>query len=185
MRALAQHSPFYTMTPAIHTVSPVEDFGHVFQQHAQCFLGRRRAHWREIGDVCSQTFPLAQKSSIDFHRVQNFAHTIETSFSCLLLLSARRVTLHLFPEGRPVRANLTCQSVATDKVRGYLVQPFARHIQLCQHFLFDRARRFTHLVLSCRTRLWDFYVFRERSLSDRLGEKCHLPWRVREGVVRG
>ena len=34
-----------------------------------CVLGRRRAHWHEIGDNCSQTFPLAQKSSIDFHRV--------------------------------------------------------------------------------------------------------------------
>ena len=55
--------------------------GHVLQPHVQCFLGRRRAHWREIGDVCSQTFPLAQKSSIDFHRVQNFSRVIETSFS--------------------------------------------------------------------------------------------------------
>ena len=55
MRALAQHLPSYTMTPAIHTVSLAEDFDHVFQPHAQCFLGRMRAYWHEIGDVCSQT----------------------------------------------------------------------------------------------------------------------------------
>ena len=30
--------------------------GHVLQPHARCFLGRKRAHWCEIGDVCSQTF---------------------------------------------------------------------------------------------------------------------------------
>ena len=53
------------------------------------------------------------------------------------------MTLHLCPEGRPVGANLTRQCVATDKVRGYLVQPFARHIQLCQrdgHVLFCHCR---------------------------------------------
>ena len=55
--------------------------GHALQPHARCFLGRRRACWHEIGDVCSQTLPLAQESSIDFHHVQNFAHAIETSFS--------------------------------------------------------------------------------------------------------
>ena len=48
MRALAQHSPSYTMPPA---------------------------HWHEIDDIYSQTFLLAQESSIDFHCVQNFAHT--------------------------------------------------------------------------------------------------------------
>ena len=42
-----------------------------------------------------------------------------------LLLSARCVTFHLCPEGRPVGANLKRRSVATDKVRGYLVQPFS------------------------------------------------------------
>ena len=69
------------MTPAIHTVSLAEDFGHVFQPHALCFLGRMRAYWYEISDVCSQTFPLTQESLIDFHRIQNFPHDIETSFS--------------------------------------------------------------------------------------------------------
>ena len=44
---------------------------------------------------------------------------------CLLLLSARCVAFHLCPEGQPAGANLNRRSVATDKVRGYLVQPFS------------------------------------------------------------
>ena len=84
----------------------------------------------------------------------------------MLLFSARCVTFHLCSEGQPVGANLTRQSVATDKVRGYLVQPFARRIQLCQHFRLDRARHFTHLVHSCRTRLWDLHTFRERNFHE-------------------
>ena len=107
--------------------------------------------------------PLTQESSIDFHLIQKLRARHRNIVLCLLLLSARCVTLHLCPEGRPVGAILTRQSVATDKVRGHLVQPFARHIQLCQHFRFDRARRFTHLVHSCRTRLWDLHTLRERS----------------------
>ena len=82
---------------------------------------------------------------------------------CTLLLSARCVTFRLCPEGRPVGANLNHRSVATDEVRGHLEQPFVRHTQLCQHFRFDRACHFTYLVHSCRTRLWDFETFRERS----------------------
>ena len=88
----------------------------------------------------------------------------------MLLLSARCVTFHLCPEGRPVGANLTRQSVATDKVQGYLVQPFACRIQLCQHFHFDRTRHFTHLVHSCRTRFWDLHTFRRETYMSRLNE---------------
>ena len=137
-------------------------FGHVFQSHAQCFLGRMRAYRHEIGDVCSQIFPLVQESSIDFHRTQKLHAPHRYTVLCLLLLSARCVTLHLCSEGRPVGANLTRQSVATDK-RGYLVQPFACCIQLSPHFRFDLTRHFTHLVHTCRARLWDLHTFRERN----------------------
>ena len=66
-----------TLPSFSNSVLPV---GHVLQPHARCFLGRKRACWHEIGDVCSQTFPFTQESSIGFHRIQNFAHAIETSF---------------------------------------------------------------------------------------------------------
>ena len=42
----------------------------------------------------------------------------------MLLLSARCVTFHFCPEGRPVGVNLTRQNVVTDKVRGYLGATF-------------------------------------------------------------
>ena len=60
-------SAFAFLHHVTYSVSLAEDFGHVFQPHAQCFLGRTR--WHEIGDICSQTFLLAQESSIDFHCV--------------------------------------------------------------------------------------------------------------------
>ena len=88
---------------------------------------------------------------------------VQLTFIAFKTSRTRRVTLHLCPEGRPVRANLTRQSVATDKVRGHLVQPFDRHTQLCQHFRFDRACHFTYHVHFCRTRLWDLRTFRERN----------------------
>ena len=126
------------------------------QLHAQCLLGRRRTYWHEIGDVCSQTFPLAQESSIDFHRSLKLRARHRNIVPCLLLLSVRCVTFHLCPEGRPVETNLTRQSVATDKVRGYSVQPFARRIQLCQHFRFDRDLAVSRISSTpAETRLWD------------------------------
>ena len=110
----------------------------------------------------SQTFPLTQESSIDFHLIQKLRARHRNIVLCLLLLSARCVTLHLCPEGRPVGAILTRQSVATDKVRSHLVQPFARHIQLCQHFRFDRAPFHASRPLLQNTTLGPPYTSREK-----------------------
>ena len=82
----------------------------------------------------------------------SFSHRrVQLTFIAFKTSRTRRVTLHFCSEGRPVGANLNHQSVATDKVRGHLVKPFACRIQLCKHLRFDRIRHFTHLVHSCTT----------------------------------
>ena len=104
---------------------------------------------------------IGMRSAISAVRLSFSHRRVQLTFIAFKTSRTRRVTLHLCSEGRPAGANLNRQSVATDKVRGHLVKPFACRIQLCKHLRFDRIRHFTHLVHSCRTRQWVVHTSRE------------------------